>query len=176
MILAASPKAVALAQAHPLPHTPFPTSPGSATALPATRGPLPAWPPRSGSRWPARPAPPSCQDGQRPQVGNAEAPIIPQMFPQSLHFFSRLALISPCSKASVSYCERNQRDQCHIRTLAYGEGLQSIAVGRFPLPGLGIVHAQPRQGEHANWSEALLSATTSASSSVRRASSHCCTA
>src|SRR2546428_12629983 len=35
------------------------------------------------------------QDRQRPQVGNAEAPIGPQTFPQSLHCCSCLALISP---------------------------------------------------------------------------------
>src|SRR5207244_9143256 len=38
---------------------------------------------------------PHCQHRQRLQVGKAEAPVGSQTFPQSLHFFSRLALIPP---------------------------------------------------------------------------------
>src|SRR2546421_6213493 len=44
----------ALAQHHPLPHTPCPTPPGSATVLWATPGLVPGGRPRTGGRWPAR--------------------------------------------------------------------------------------------------------------------------
>src|SRR5713226_8154230 len=50
-----------LAQARPLPHTALPTPPGSASVLPATRGLLPALPPRASGRWPARGVPPTLQ-------------------------------------------------------------------------------------------------------------------
>src|SRR5216683_5134174 len=51
----------ALVQARPLPHTTFPTPPGSATVLPATPYLLPALLPRASGRWPARGVPPTLQ-------------------------------------------------------------------------------------------------------------------
>ena len=45
---------------------------------------------------------PGCQGRQRPQVGKAVAPIGPQAFSQPVNFLSRLALIPPRNKASVS--------------------------------------------------------------------------
>src|SRR5258708_13314577 len=48
-----------LAQVRPLPHTTFPTPPGSASVLPAARGPLPTGLPRVNGRWLARCAPPT---------------------------------------------------------------------------------------------------------------------
>src|SRR2546421_4759148 len=49
----------ALAQARPLPHTPSPTPPGSASVRPATPGLRPALLPRASGRQPAPAAPPT---------------------------------------------------------------------------------------------------------------------
>src|SRR2546421_12380531 len=49
----------ALVQARPLPHTPFPTPPGSAIVLPTTPGLRPALLPRVSGRWLARGVPPT---------------------------------------------------------------------------------------------------------------------
>jgi len=46
---------------------------------------------------------PCSEDRQRPEIGNAEAPIGHQAFLQASHCFSRLVLIPPRSKASISY-------------------------------------------------------------------------
>src|SRR6266536_3396818 len=49
----------ALVQARPLPHTPLPTPPGSATVLPASPCLRPALRPRVSGRWLARVVPPT---------------------------------------------------------------------------------------------------------------------
>src|SRR3954470_23597582 len=48
-----------LAQDHPLPDTPCPTPPGSASVRPATPGLQPALLPGASGRWPARSLPPT---------------------------------------------------------------------------------------------------------------------
>ena len=85
---------------------------------------------------------PRCQHRQRLQVGQAETPIGSHTFSQSVHFRSRLMLIPP-SQQGLRFIMRGeiQRDQCRIRDFAKGDGLHGIAVGCFPLSGLGIVHA-----------------------------------
>src|SRR2546421_12735769 len=60
----------ALAQARPLPHTSFPTPPGSASVRPATPGLRPALLPRASGRWLARSVPPTLQ-APPPSAGRA---------------------------------------------------------------------------------------------------------
>src|SRR5437763_2705695 len=60
----------ALAQHHPLPHTPCPTPPGSASVRPATPGLRPALLPGASGRWPARSLHPTLQ-AKPPPAGRA---------------------------------------------------------------------------------------------------------
>src|SRR6266566_3669079 len=64
-----------------LPHTTFPTPPGSATVLLATRGLLPAGRPRASGRWPAlaaHPTPPAPPTSAGREGGSADkAPDVP---------------------------------------------------------------------------------------------------
>src|SRR2546423_7251101 len=90
---------------------------------------------------------PRCQHCQRLQVGQAETPVGPQTFPQSLHFCSRLPLI-PTTQQGPRFIMKGEimRDHCHIRAPARGDGLHGIAGGLVPLSGLGRGHPEPRRG------------------------------